>query len=175
MASHKTTYIRTALYAWRGILALYGKAWCNGCGTTADLQRMHNDTQCHACRREKRKQNPRERELAAIAEQTPERKATRARWRATKARKESSRRYYTQEHVLEKIREYRKAHPLQVGARGAISHAVRYGRLVKQPCIQCGNPKVEAHHHLGYEQEHWLDIQWLCKKCHTAVHARESA
>ena len=25
---------------------------------------------------------------------------------------------------------------------------------------------IEAHHFLGYEPEHWLDIRWLCRKCH---------
>jgi hypothetical protein len=36
----------------------------------------------------------------------------------------------------------------------------------------CGTPKTEAHHHLGYAEEHWLDVQWLCKKHHREVHKK---
>ena len=56
--------------------------------------------------------------------------------------------------------------PEKFKARGAVAHALRNGTLVKQFCKVCGELKVEAHHYLGYEEEHWLDIEWLCKKHH---------
>jgi len=30
----------------------------------------------------------------------------------------------------------------------------------------CTTAKIEGHHHLGYEPEHWMDVIWLCKKHH---------
>lgn len=59
-------------------------------------------------------------------------------------------------------------HPLHRKARGAISNAVRLGKIVKPTkCEMCGRTeKLEAHHWKGYEQEHWLDVQWLCHSDH---------
>jgi hypothetical protein len=54
----------------------------------------------------------------------------------------------------------------------AVHHAVKINKLVKPAkCDACNAVKpVEAHHHLGYAPEHWLDVQWLCRKCHKQVH-----
>ena len=54
-------------------------------------------------------------------------------------------------------------------AKAAVARAKRDGTLTQRPC-SCGNPKSEAHHHKGYAPEHWLDVEWLCKKCHAAAH-----
>ena len=55
-------------------------------------------------------------------------------------------------------------------ARMAINNAVRRGHLMKQPCAVCDGPKVEAHHHLGYAREHFLDVAWLCRTHHVEAH-----
>jgi hypothetical protein len=60
----------------------------------------------------------------------------------------------------------RPTHP----AHTAVHNAIRDGRLRKQPCQECGTWLVHAHHHMGYEPEHWLDVQWLCVRHHKAVH-----
>jgi len=52
--------------------------------------------------------------------------------------------------------------------------AVRTGRLVRQPCADCGAEKVQAHHHNGYDPEHELDVVWLCRPHHMARHGRQS-
>jgi hypothetical protein len=52
-------------------------------------------------------------------------------------------------------------------ARGRINNAVRTGRLAKQPCEVCGDPKVSAHHP-DYRKP--LYIRWLCKKHHWEAH-----
>lgn len=54
-------------------------------------------------------------------------------------------------------------------ARRAVATAIRTGDLERQPCLVCGQPG-EAHHHLGYEPEHWLDVEWLCRTHHKARH-----
>lgn len=51
-------------------------------------------------------------------------------------------------------------------ARHYVSQNVRRGKLFKEPCKVCGELKVQAHHYLGYEREHWLDVAWLCKQHH---------
>lgn len=67
-------------------------------------------------------------------------------------------------------REYHKKHnlrnPEKYRARTAIKNAVRDGRATRQPCVQCGNPKSQAHHH-DYSKP--LDVVWMCFKCHREV------
>jgi hypothetical protein len=61
--------------------------------------------------------------------------------------------------------------------RNRIHRALKTGALVRGRCI-CGSDQVEAHHYLGYDLEHALDVVWLCKKHHEAIHhpkAREVA
>jgi hypothetical protein len=38
--------------------------------------------------------------------------------------------------------------------------------MLKLPCFICGNLDVSAHHYLGYDKEHALDVLWLCPKHH---------
>ena len=33
---------------------------------------------------------------------------------------------------------------------------------------------IQAHHHNGYEREHWLDVVWLCRACHNDTHRSPS-
>jgi len=53
-----------------------------------------------------------------------------------------------------------------------VGAAVRSGRLVRQPCVECGETKVQAHHHHGYDADHALDVVWLCRVHHLARHGR---
>jgi hypothetical protein len=70
------------------------------------------------------------------------------------------------------IRVWREEHGEHPGRRAhtAVYNAVRAGRLTKQPCAVCGAVRVQAHHHLGYEPDHWLDVQWLCARDHRRAH-----
>lgn len=56
-------------------------------------------------------------------------------------------------------------------ARNAVYAAVLTGRLTKTPCT-CGAPKVQAHHHRGYDMAHRYDVVWLCIDCHRRAHGR---
>lgn len=54
-------------------------------------------------------------------------------------------------------------------ARSAVAHAVKTGALVRLACF-CGETEVEGHHHLGYDRDHWLDVEWLCDPHHKEAH-----
>jgi len=45
--------------------------------------------------------------------------------------------------------------------------AIRSGKLSRRNCEKCGADKTEAHHD-DYSKP--LDVRWLCKTCHGAVH-----
>lgn len=48
-----------------------------------------------------------------------------------------------------------------------VKRAVESGQLTREPCCICGEPKTEGHHD-DYSRP--LDVRWLCKKHHDAVH-----
>lgn len=58
---------------------------------------------------------------------------------------------------------------MKASIRNRIHYALKMGRLVKTACI-CGSHEVEAHHYAGYDLEHALDVVWLCKRHHEAIH-----
>lgn len=55
-------------------------------------------------------------------------------------------------------------------ARYKVRYAVSRGKVIKKPCRDCGSEKVEAHHYLGYDEAHWYDVIWLCRKHHWDEH-----
>lgn len=62
--------------------------------------------------------------------------------------------------------------PEKIQARSAVAIAVRQGLARPTECERCGKTKrLDAHHHKGYAQRHWLDVQWLCRSCHRYAHA----
>lgn len=45
----------------------------------------------------------------------------------------------------------------------------RRGKLIEEPCVECGGSEnIEAHHE-DYDRP--LDVVWLCRPCHVAHHA----
>jgi hypothetical protein len=62
--------------------------------------------------------------------------------------------------------------PEKVKAQTAVSNAVRDGRLTRQPCEVCGNPKVDGHHE-DYSKP--LEVRWLCRAHHMELHRRYPA
>src|ERR1700691_3817842 len=61
----------------------------------------------------------------------------------------------------------RRSHPEKSRARGVVSKAIKSGRLVREPCRVCGNPKSEAHHE-DYSKP--LEVIWLCLEHHREHH-----
>jgi hypothetical protein len=66
----------------------------------------------------------------------------------------------------------RTERPELLPAWAAVAAALRSGALVRPDgCQGCGRAMhLVAHHHLGYAREHWLDVQWLCRRCHKIAH-----
>jgi len=52
-------------------------------------------------------------------------------------------------------------------AHGKIKYLISKGKILKQPCIYCGEEKALAHH-CDYNKP--LDIKWMCHKHHSAWH-----
>ena len=70
----------------------------------------------------------------------------------------------------------RKRYPLKKLARDAVYQAVNKRKknpiMPPEYCSDCKRKaKVFAHHHNGYEKEHWLDVVWLCQSCHSKQHS----
>jgi len=103
-------------------------------------------------------------------------KACNAAYRKTAAYRENDRRYAqsdkgkaTQRRADLK-RHASDAHKLKLLARMRFATAVRGGHIIRQPCEKCGKTPAQGHHHLGYEPEHFFDVQWLCSSCHRVEH-----
>ena len=64
-------------------------------------------------------------------------------------------------------KEWRQRNPEKVRAHWAVSNAIRYGKLQRQPCEVCGETKSHAHHD-DYNKP--LDVKWLCHGCHWKRH-----
>ena len=52
-------------------------------------------------------------------------------------------------------------------ASDALNNAIKSGKLKKQPCMICGEIKVEAHH---YDYTKPLEVEWLCMLHHRQLH-----
>lgn len=72
------------------------------------------------------------------------------------------------------LAETRQKHPGHYAARCAVNNAIRDGLLIKpSTCEHCGGEFVViSGHHWSYEPENWLDVIWLCSRCHGREHAR---
>lgn len=81
-------------------------------------------------------------------------------------------RYYNdperRERTAKTSAEWRKKNPEAYAAHTAVNNAVRDGRLVKQPCEECGETPVHAHHD-DYSTP--LVVRWLCVRHHALHHA----
>lgn len=62
-----------------------------------------------------------------------------------------------------------KKFPEKNFARYTLRNAVRLGKIQKQPCEICGDPKVEAHHD-DYNKP--FEVRWLCRQHHCELEGR---
>ena len=67
---------------------------------------------------------------------------------------------------------HRERYLLLHRATQRVQNALRRGDLVRPgTCSACQSPcKPQAHHHNGYDEEHMLDVVWVCISCHEAAH-----
>jgi len=57
-------------------------------------------------------------------------------------------------------------------AHAKLAYAVKHGKLLKQSCSVCKDPKSEAHH-VDYSKP--LEVIWLCKKHHGELHTKRGS
>ncbi len=62
---------------------------------------------------------------------------------------------------------YIDRNPVKRKAHIIVGNAIRDGKLHKQPCEECGNSKVHAHHD-DYAKP--LNVRWLCPAHHSQWH-----
>ncbi|WP_289281521.1 MULTISPECIES: hypothetical protein [unclassified Methylophaga] len=62
---------------------------------------------------------------------------------------------------------YIQRNPTKRQAHNQVANALRDGILEKQPCEECGEKEVHAHHD-DYAKP--LDVRWLCNKHHNEWH-----
>lgn len=55
----------------------------------------------------------------------------------------------------------------KIQAHTKVRSALLSGKIIKTPCVICGNIKSEGHH---FDYSMPLDIVWLCKKHHKETH-----
>lgn len=58
---------------------------------------------------------------------------------------------------------------LRESAKNAVKHALKTGKLAKQPCFICGIEKSVAHHS-SYAEDMRLVVTWLCMPHHNEIH-----
>ncbi len=56
----------------------------------------------------------------------------------------------------------------RANARSTAHQALKRGRLARQDCERCADPKAQMHHD-DYSQP--LAVRWLCRACHARHHA----
>jgi hypothetical protein len=69
---------------------------------------------------------------------------------------------------------YKMEYPERIKANDAVKRAIKTGKLIRpNRCSNpdCNKPCKPDGHHWSYEEEHWLDVEWLCKSCHKHLHA----
>lgn len=167
-------------------------SWCYGChanAANANHAAHRNEINERRKLRYKTDEVYREKVKAAVrkAGSTPEGKAKAKVYNTSYLRKiRQKQKRDTPEHRL-KVRPYNVAYTkarravdplfrLKGNARSAVSFGVRFGFLTRPATCQhpgkyapvCGG-RIEAHHYMGYEREHWLSVEWLCETCHTAA------
>ena len=73
---------------------------------------------------------------------------------------------HQKEHLINS-KEQRIIHRDEVKVRSITNHAIRDGKITKQPCENCGAEPAQAHHD-DYNKP--LAVRWLCQTCHTKWH-----
>lgn len=66
---------------------------------------------------------------------------------------------------------WRRRNPERAKSYAAVSNAIRDGKLHREPCEECGEMRVEAHHD-DYSRP--LDVRWLCRRHHLEHHGKVS-
>jgi len=137
------------------------KKTCFKCGQELPLTEFYRHAQmkdghlnkCKTCAKRDVRENYRADPEARRAyerkrEQRPERKAKKAEYQ----------------------RRFRARHQDRSEAHNAVSNALRDGKLVQGPCLDCGTTEQVEAHHPDYRFP--LAVEWLCFACHRGRHGQ---
>jgi hypothetical protein len=75
-------------------------------------------------------------------------------------------------YMTAKKREWWSRNKDRLKVKYAVRYAIKTGKLVRQPCVVCGNPESHGHHE-DYSKP--LDVIWLCRTHHTEHHVANRA
>lgn len=133
---------------------------CSKCGVVKSLDDYHRDrkkrdgrcSSCKVCACE-----------AGIRTYYRTKDANKEKWKQQKKRRDYA------DIMVRAVRRYTAKNPEKVRAHVALNNAVKRGKIVRQPCKECGAPKAHAHHH-DYSKP--FDVEWLCVVCHRREHRR---
>ena len=88
-------------------------------------------------------------------------------WRAKRKKALAEyRKNHLEEHRLDSRRQYYKFRE-ERRANSAVNHAIRDGKLKREPCEICGKEPAQAHHD---DYNYPLKVRWLCQDCHARWH-----
>lgn len=101
-------------------------------------------------------------------------KTTGVQSQCVQCKREATRKHYkdNKDQYLKNQQARRQRNRLQQAAHNAVARAVKTGKLVRpSKCTKCGCDKsrIEAHHHNGYEKDHWIDVVFICTSCHRHI------
>ncbi|MCA9340281.1 MAG: hypothetical protein KDA17_05185 [Candidatus Saccharibacteria bacterium] len=66
------------------------------------------------------------------------------------------------------VSKWQASNPEKTHAQIILKDAVRSGKVLRQPCIICGNPKTHGHH-VAYDLP--FAVSWVCRQHHIDTHA----
>ena len=73
--------------------------------------------------------------------------------------------------VAARVRRWRERNPERDRAHSLVAYALKTGRLTRPAnCTTCGAAGAVQAHHEDYARP--LDVAWLCRPCHLALHGR---
>lgn len=156
--------------------AVGNKKACTLCGVVQGLDDFHRakrgvggrTSHCKSCRAEEAADRFEANKATAIPAQRAYRQANAAQLRA----RELERREVKRPARVEAQRQRRVRERSKFLARKAVANAVRRGELVRPDrCARCGEQAFVQGHHESYEESRWLDVEWICSRCHQRHHA----
>ena len=156
---------------------------CTGCGEVKPLVEFHKSThgelgrasRCNSCRAQAARASYLEnrKEVVKQCREYRERKAEEIRSKSRARNRDRAAEF------REYMRRLREEHPEIVRAHDAVAKALKSGALKKpaacSACRRSDVPRLVGHHYRGYSPEHWLDVEWLCDRCHARHHAEREA
>lgn|SRR3990167_3905961 len=68
----------------------------------------------------------------------------------------------------EEYRKWRKKNPEKQKAHVKLNYAIRTGKIIKSPCVECGDAYRIQGHHPDYSKP--LEVIWVCSIHHKDLH-----